>query len=304
MKNYAETVQEFRYTKKEIFTPLFGIFGILLFMGILLMVFFIPHFFYKINKLSCSSVLFFLVACFIGVIYFLYMWLRRRSFKITLNNEKIIIYRFDKIQEINWRTICSYVYQCGNPFWFLRLYLINDGYINLNGELGNFDELIMIIKRNIKIVKYEFEYTMRKKNNFILYCALLFFNIIVIIPSVIYGFIGRAEWNAVLCVVLIFLVLTFWNVFSQLRKTQDKFFISQEGITMKPWLKRGIFITWKEIINGSEVIYDHVQLALTMCVSKITIKVGDQSISFYEDIDNVDELIAVINNKTGLSLSL
>ena len=291
----------FRYTKKEQLLGIGWLIVSLFFIGFGV---YIPRLVHKWRLSDIYGVVSYFLICFIGVVYSIHLWLRRRSFAITVNKEGIIISRLGRFENINWKMIDSYTYQCGYHFWFLSLFLFNRRRITIHGKLQRFNDLVKIIKENIPVTIKEFQYTMRKRLVIFLFSILLFFNIVLGIPLLKYGVAKYIPWSDALGCISLLLILSLIAIFQNFRWGLVNFLVSDEGLTMKPWLGRQVFISWSEISSDAQIELKDVPLTIVARAWNLTIKSKDRSISFYEDLDNVDELIDVIENKSGLELNL
>lgn len=296
--------QEFRYTKKEIFAGVLGIIGCLLLLGFWLYIRFLPRLVNKTTRADYIAIYIFLAILIMLMVYFFYFWLRRRTFCIKVNDDGLTISRFDKVRKINWEEINYYVYQCGHPYWFLSLHLTNEKRINLYGKLEDFDELVGYVKEKIKYNPREFQYTIRRMLGFIFTIYSIAGAGIMIIIPLIYWLVGRKSWFELLGFILLALILFGGGLLEQLRISQIKIFVNDDGLLMKPWLGKQVFISWLEIRNGAQIELSTHQATIVTRIPKITIRVKNNSISFCKDLDNIDELVSIIEQKTGSSLGI
>lgn len=296
-----ENQKVFRYTKKEVLASLLGILvGIFfLFFGI-----YDPrsrHF--TIHSESIFVTIYYMI-CFVLMAYFFHLWLRRRSFIITVDDVSLIISRFDKTQTISWENIKSCTYQCGHPYWFLSLHLTSGKRINLHGKLEDFDELVRFVKDKVKYDLTEFQYTIRKRISIFIGIFCISSAGIMTIWPLIDWLLRRMPWIDFLGFILLSLFLYGWILSIQLHLSQIKIFVNDYGLTMKSWIGNPIFIPWLELKDSAQIEYGTHQANIAARIKKIIIRVKNKSIYFCEDLDNVDELVNIVKTKAGLKLSL
>lgn len=296
-------IQEFRYTKREIFAPLLGVFGVLFLWAFFFYMFFSPRFSY-IHKRGIEAdyptFIFLSAILLICIFHLLYMWLRRRQLLITTDDKRIAISKFGKTEEIEWKIIDSYVYQCGHPFWFLSLRFKNSKPINIHGKLQNFEALINIIKENVKCNFNEFQYTIRRKMD------LYFLGFILLCIAIGLIYPGKIHWNKNSIFAIVTFVLLPWIIilFDQFRRNWNKIIITKEGLKEKPLIGMCIFIPWSDITSSDRIELSKVQVSLVAKLWKLTIRSDNKAISFHEDLDNVDDLLNIIQKETGIMLGV
>ena len=294
--------QEFRYKRKEIFAGILGIMGCLLLLGFWLYIRFLPRLIVKATQADYIAIYVFLAVLIMLMGYFLYLWLRRRSFSIKADDEGLVISKLGKNQRINWRSVNSYVYQYGHPFWFISLHLVNDKRINLHGELENFDELVKIIKKKVKCGVKEFQYTMRRRMDLFFFSFIL--TCITLVIGLIYFRKMECDKNLILTINLFILLPWMIILLEQLSRNWNKIVVTNEGLVKKPLIGRQVSIAWFELTDASQIKLTDAMLTTIKRGWKITIKSKNEVISFLEDLDNADELANIIENKTGLKLSI
>lgn len=293
--------QEFRYTKKE---QLAGIGWLVVFILIAGLGVVIPFVVKKHTPSDNYAIITWLVICFAGILYSIHLWMRRHSFIITVGTDGIKISRFDTTQRVSWSEVKSYTYQCGYPYWFLSLYLINGKRINVYGELKDFNDLVMILKEKFKYDTKEFQYTIRKKIGIFVALFCISSASIMIIGSMIYWLYRRVPIFDFFGFILLSLFLFGGCLLKYLLISQIKISVGDEGLTMKPWIGKSIFISWVEIKANAEIKLVTHQATIVAWIPKVIIRVKNKSISFCEDLDNVDELIGIIEEKASVKINL
>ncbi len=227
----------------------------------------------------------------------------KKTFSIKVNENGITLKRFDKTMRIEWQKVNSFIYQCGHPYWFFSLALDNDKRVNIHGEIENYESLFKFIKNKISHQNTEFRYTIRRKLTLMLLLGIIvtfLFSITIVLSRI--DVAKRMSPYDAIGIPILLIALTCMAVLVQFIKAFNVFFITEKCLSVRTSLGKHISISWPEISGNVRIDYGKSQATFTQWIDKFTIITDNSTISFCEDLDNIDEFLEIIYNKSGLRI--